>query len=169
MDHIFAESPKTLVGIVFKSVVEPRIKDGIYAAGQSFLHGMLFGGASTPGTFSGITQGTVLRGGGVVMPVDYNGLSTGNPAVAAAAAAGSLSGPYKDLKLANVEIAERLLAEMISNINQYRVTTVADLYEAANLTADDHHANYGWYSVDGARIVRESDGVKLMLPKPIRV
>lgn len=169
MDHVFAESPKTILGLVYKNVVEPHIKQGVYSAGEAFLKGMLFGGqGAAGGTGFGIVQGTVLRGGGVVMPTDYNALSS-NPQIQAAAAAGNLSGPYKDLKLANDEIAQRLLAEMYSNLNQYRVTTVADLYEAAELTPAPHHANYGWYALDGARIVREAGGVVLQLPKPVRV
>jgi hypothetical protein len=167
MDYVFAESPKTiLVGVITHTFV-PRIKAAGEEAFNGFLHGMLWGGGSAPSGM--ITRGTVIRGNGVVVngAMDYNALS--NPQVQAAVASGSTTGPYQDLTLASRELAERLLASLIDDLNQYRVVTVADLREAASLTPGDMDGNFGWYGLDGARIVQEREGYKLMLPKPQRV
>lgn len=165
-DFVIAESPKAVVGQVAKTTLMPESKRVLETVLNNILHGILWNnGPMAPGS---MLQGTVLRGNGVVMnAVNYSGMSS--PQVQAAAAAGNTSGPYKDLKFTNSDLAEMVYASVLADLNQYSVVTVADLYEAANLTPEVGHNNYGWYSFEGARIVQDSDGVKLMLPKPVRV
>lgn len=169
MDYVFAESPKAVLAGVVERTLVPQLKAAGEQAFNTFLHGMLWPGGSGPSSL--MQQGTLLRGGGVVLNpggVDYNSLS--NPAVMqAAAASGSMSGPYSDLTVVSQDFAERLLASLIADLNQYRVVTVADLMEYAQLTPTDAQGNLGWYSLEGSRIVQERNGYKLMLPKPVRV
>lgn len=167
LDYVFAESPKTILMTVVTQTFVPQLKVGVEEAAKGFLHGMLWNGGQMPSGL--LSRGTVIRGDGVVLNggTNYNAMS--NPAVLAASASGAVSGPYQDLTLPTQQMAEQLYASMLEDLNQYRVVTVADLYEAASLTPSDMHGNYGWYGLDGARIVRDRDGFKLMLPKPVRV
>lgn len=168
LDYVFAESPKKVMLGVIQQTLVPQLKAASEQAVNGFIHGMLWNNGSSPMS-NGMMRGTVLRGNGVVVNTqDYNALS--NPAVLqAAAVAGTMTGPYKDLTLQTQAHAEALLASILSDLNQYRVVTVSDLYEYASLTPSDSHANYGWYSLEGSRIVQDGSGYTLMLPKPVRV
>lgn len=173
MDFVIAESPKTVIGSVAKQTLLPESKRVLEVVLQNILHGVLWSNGSVPSTGGGpIVRGTVIRGNGVVLNsggIDYSSLSSPQAQAAAVAAGGSMTGPYKDLTFQSSASAEAVYASVVSDLNQYNVVTVADLYEAANLTPGDGHSNLGWYSLDGARIVQDRDGVKLMLPKPVRV
>lgn len=166
LDYVFAESPRViLVGVITQTFV-PQMKAAGEQALNGFIHGMFWGGGKSPNGF--IQAGTILRGNGVVVN-DYNAMSNPSPTVIAASASGVMTGPYQDLTVNTRELAEHLLSSLIADVNQYRVVSVADLYEAAALTPGEGHSNYGWYGLDGARIVQDSKGYKLMLPKPVRI
>lgn len=162
-DYLFQESPKQLSKKVGREVVVPRLKAGFEEAARNFLSGMLWGSGGSP-INPNIIQGTVLRGGNI----NYNGISTGlsNTTQAAQANVSRGNGNYEDLICASSEHAELLLATMYNLMNEYRVVTVADLYEAANRTPAPSHGSYGWYSFDGARIVKDREGFRLELPRP---
>lgn len=166
-DFVIAESPKHVVAQVAQQTLLPRSKAVLEEVLQGVLHGILWNnGTPSPGAM--ITRGTVIRGNGVVVNTnDYAALSS--PTAQAAQASNSMTGPYQDLIVASVAHAEHLLASLYADLNQYNVVTVADLYEAAALQPSTEHSNLGWYGLDGARIVQERNGVKLMLPKPVRV
>lgn len=165
LDYIFAESPKALLGVVIANTLVPTLKSGVEEAAKGFLHGMLWPNGAAPNNFM---RQPMARGGGVIINgMDYNAIS--NPNIQAAAASGHMTGPYKDLTVPTQQFAETLLAALYADINQYQVVTVADLYEAAGLTPEASHSSFGWYSLDGARIVQDSQGYKLMLPRPVRV
>lgn len=164
MEHLFAESPKAIGKNVFRNVIVPRGKMAVQEALGSAIQAMLWGGQG-----GGVMSNMIVKGQGVVLNptgsgIDYNALS--NPAVLPS---NSVQGPYKDLKFITQEQAEAVLASILGDLNQYRVVTVADLYEAANLTPEIHHQNLGWYSLEGARFQREGTNIVLALPKPVRV
>ena len=169
LDSFIADTPKDVVGSVAMNVVVPKVKTALYESAMAFIHGMLFGSGGSP-SGSSLMQGTVLRGGQTVFrgSTDYNAISS-NSVIQAASAAGNVSGPYQDLVVGTQQMAEALLAGMFDLLNQYRVVTVADLYESASISPEPQHNNFGWYSLDGARIVKELSGFRLMLPKPTRV
>lgn len=57
-----------------------------------------------------------------------------------------------------------LLQELIS---MYDIATVADYYEACNVTAEFTDRQWGWTSLDGAQVVRVRDGYQIQVPPPI--
>lgn len=166
MDYILAESPKAIAKKVVDEVVVPRVKAGIEQAFNEFLSGMLWNN-SMHRPPSGIVSGPVLRGGGV----NYNVISSQPNSMAQArqAVGGSSSGNYQDLTVPTQQYAETLLANMIELMNQYRVVTVADLYELAGMTTAISDNSYGWTSLDTARINKVRDGYSLELPRPTLV
>lgn len=166
LDYVFAESPKKLGAKIGRDIVIPRIKAGFEEAANSFLSGMLWGpNGGRP--ISNIVQGTVLRAGGM----NYNAISQQPSAALMAAQANQTrsSGNYQDLVCGTQQQAEVLLANMFDLLNQYRVVTVADLYELANITPAISDGSYGWTSLEGARIVKSAEGYVLQLPRPILI
>lgn len=164
LGHIFADSPKNLLGRVSTDVLLPRAKAGMEEALNSFIHGMFWGQGSSPA--SRLVQGTVLRGG----VTTYNGISSQPSALAQAREANETrnrpTGGYEDLVCPSQETAERLLTNLYEVFNQYRVVCVADLYELANIPTQPSDNVYGWMSLDGARITKVRNGYLLELPRP---
>lgn len=162
LDYLFAESPRALSAKVGRDVVVPRVKAGFEEAFNSFLSGMLWGGGGRP--MSNMIQGAVLR---APMGTPYHNItSMTNASLAAQANVSRSVGNYKDLVVPTQDMAELLLANMYDLYNQYRVVTVADLYEMVGKSAQISDNSYGWTSLDGARISKVRDGYLLELPRP---
>lgn len=161
-DFVFAESPKAIVGRIGTDILVPRMKAGMEEAFNSFIHGMFWGQGSAP--LSNIVRGTVLRGGGV----NYNAVSSQPSALTQARQSNESrsTGNYEDLICPTQAVAERILTQLFEVFNQYRVVSVADLYEMANITPAPSDNAYGWMSLDSARITKERDGYVLALPRP---
>jgi len=162
MDFLFAESPKELGKKVVVNTLVPRAKAAAEEAFNNFIHGMMWGNSQPP--LSQIVKGTVLRGGGM----NYNAISSQPSSLTMAREANETrsAGGYQDLVCPTQDVAERLLAQMYEVYNQYRVVAVADLYEMANITPSASDNAYGWMSLDGARITKETRGFVLTLPRP---
>lgn len=160
-DYMFAESAKDVSKKVGSEVVMPRIKSGIEEAFRTFLHGVLWGGGSSIGP--NIVAGTVLRGGNNVY---HNAGTTPSQVLAAQANVSRAAPSYQDLVYGTQSFAETVLANMIDTLNQYRVVTVADLYEISNVTPPQGSGATGWTNLDSARIMKNRDGYVLELPRP---
>ena len=161
-DFLFAESPKDLGKKIMRETVVPRLKASFEEAANGFLAGMLWGGQTRPAP--NVVSGAVMRSGAV----NYTGVSTQNAMLAArqASVPQQNTGNYQDLVVPTLPFAEGLLANMYDLLNQYRVVTVADLYEAAGLSSGIRDNSYGWTSLEGAKIVHDRGGYVLQLPRP---
>lgn len=165
MSFLMSESPRDLAGRIGRDILVPRAKAGLEEAANSFLSGMLWGGGGNRPT-SNIVQGAVLRGtGGGGM--NYAAISAPGQPVVAVTAPGT--GPYKDVVVPSQQFAEAVLANAYDLMNQYRVIAVGDLYESAGISPEPHHNSYGWYSLDGARIVKDREGYRIELPRPVKL
>jgi hypothetical protein len=165
LDFVFAESPKDIAKRVLTNTLAPRLKAAGEEAANNFLHSMLWGQGSAP--VSQIVKGTVIRGGTNV----YAAASAQPSALTQAREANTArpSGIYQDLTCPTQEIAEQILAQLYEVFNQYRVVSVADLYEMAKIPTATSDNAYGWLSLDGARITQDRSGFVLQLPKPTLV
>lgn len=160
-DYLMAESPKALARRVASDVVVPRVKQGLEEALNSFISGMFWGdGAQRPLNRGGVT--TILPGGGV----NYHSVGNPSPQALAAQVSGRSSGNYQDLVVPKMDQAETLLAGLIDTLGRYSVVQVADLYELAGITPATSDNSFGWYSLDGARIIPERGAYRLALPRP---
>lgn len=159
-DFLFAESPKQLALRIGSNIIVPRIKAGFEEAVNNFLSGMLWGEGGHGRPASNIVQAPVIRAAGP----NYNAISTQNSMTQAPRTASS--GNYQDLAVPTQQYAETLLANMHDLLNQYRVVTVADLYELAGITTQPSDNAYGWTSLEGARIAIVREGYRLELPRP---
>lgn len=62
--------------------------------------------------------------------------------------------------------AEEVLRNMYDLIDEFHVASVKDLYGFAGMSTDYTKEKYGWFQLDGAEVVRVSNGYLLNLPKP---
>lgn len=164
MDSLLAESPKDLGKKIGRDIVVPRAKSAFEEAIRSFLSGMLWGNGQAP--MPPTVAGTVIRAGGMQY---HNVVPSGNPSglvQAQAAVQQKSTGNYQDLICPSEQIAENILSNMYSTLNQYNVVAVADLYEMAGIKTAPSDNAYGWSNIDGARITKERDGYRLGLPRP---
>lgn len=65
--------------------------------------------------------------------------------------------------------AERVLDYIIGRIEDYEVATVADFYDAAEITSDYTDSKYGWYDLADAYVKRVRDGFTIILPRPEQI
>lgn len=172
MNFLVAESPKEVAKNVGINLVIPQLKAAFEAAANGFISGLLWNNSGRPS--GGIVQGTVLNSNTSV----YGGVVNGgvSPAQLAAAAAPQRPSGYQDLKLPTQQYAEALLTNMYQLLNEYRMVSVADLYESAGMPTDPQDHKIGWMALDGVHIEKTRDpgtpgGVAfvLALPRPIRL
>ena len=66
--------------------------------------------------------------------------------------------------------AEAVLDAMYDILNQYKVVSVAELYDLASITTHNYTCNnYGWIDLRGSSVVRVRDGYILKLPRALAI
>ena len=66
--------------------------------------------------------------------------------------------------------AEAVLDAMYDILNQYKVVSVAELYDLASITTHNYTCNnYGWIDLRGSSVVRVRDGYLLKLPRALAI
>ena len=91
----------------------------------------------------------------------------------------SSANPYKERRIGNDvydlddivfntrQDAELVLTQMEDIIDNYHIVSVADLYDLVGVSCQNHCSNnYGWITLNSARVVRVRDGYILDLPRP---
>ena len=65
---------------------------------------------------------------------------------------------------------EAVLDAMYDILNQYKVVSVAELYDLASITTHNYTCNnYGWIDLRGSSVVRVRDGYILKLPRALAI
>lgn len=72
---------------------------------------------------------------------------------------------FDNIKFESRGEAEEVLERMDELIDQYRLCSVADLYDLAGLSCEYTDNKYGWTSLRSASVVRVSDGYIIKLPR----
>ena len=72
---------------------------------------------------------------------------------------------FDDIVLDSRGDAERVLDDLLDKLEEYKVATVADLYDAVDISHDFSHTKYGWYDLSSAYVKRTRDGYVVVLPK----
>ena len=72
---------------------------------------------------------------------------------------------YDDIIFDSRGEAERVRERMEDLLDQYKLVTVADLYEMVDVPGEWTDNKYGWTSLRTAEVVRVRDGYMLKLPK----
>lgn len=73
---------------------------------------------------------------------------------------------FDDIVFDNRADAEQVLDYIIGRIEDYEVATIADFYDAAEITADYTDNKWGWYDLADAYVKRVRDGFIIVLPRP---
>lgn len=77
---------------------------------------------------------------------------------------------YDDILFETRGDAEAVLSAMEDAIAQYRVVSVGDLYDLADISTTNYTIhNYGWTSLRGAEVVRVREGYMIRLPKALPI
>lgn len=77
---------------------------------------------------------------------------------------------YDDIVFETRGDAEAVLSAMEDVIDQYRVVSVADLYDLAQVSTHNYSVNnYGWTDLRSAQAVRVRDGWVLKLPRALPI
>lgn len=76
---------------------------------------------------------------------------------------------FDDIILDTKADAEEVLSQMDALLDEYRIVTVADLYDLVGVTGEYTDQKYGWTNLRNARSVRTRDGYMLELPKPLPI
>lgn len=72
---------------------------------------------------------------------------------------------FDDIILDERGDAEQVLDYLRRRIDDYEVATVADFYDAVEVTSDYTDTKYGWYDLDDAYVRRVRDGFQIVLPR----
>ena len=76
---------------------------------------------------------------------------------------------YEDLVFESRGAAEAVRDEMQDALEDYGVVIVADMYDAAGLTAPYTANSFGWTSIRNSEVVRVRDGYVIRLPRPMAI
>lgn len=65
--------------------------------------------------------------------------------------------------------AEAVLRDMLDAVKEYKIVSVADMYDMADLPQPHTSHSYGWTNLDSADIARYQDGWIIKLPKAVPI
>lgn len=74
-----------------------------------------------------------------------------------------------DISFENRGDAQIVLDLMDETLDRYKFVTVADLYDAAGITAPYTASKYGWTDLRSAEVVRTRDGYVIKLPRAVPI
>lgn len=74
-----------------------------------------------------------------------------------------------DIVLSHRHEAEEVLSRMDEIIDEYKIVSVADMYDLIGVSCDYTAHKYGWTNLRNASVVRVRDGYKLDLPKALPI
>ena len=76
---------------------------------------------------------------------------------------------YDDLIFDTRVEAEEVLSRMDEIIDEYKVVSVADMYDLAGVSSNFTDNNYGWTNIRSAEVVRVRDGYVIKMPKALSI
>ena len=76
---------------------------------------------------------------------------------------------YDDLVFDNRMEAEDVLNRMEEIIDQYKIVSVADMYDLANVSCCHTDYNYGWSDIRSAEVISVRDGYIIKMPKALPI
>lgn len=74
---------------------------------------------------------------------------------------------YDDIVLNSRDEAEEVLIAMSDLVERYGMASVSDYYELVGVTGTYTDCNYGWKDLHMAKILRNTDGYMIKLPKAV--
>lgn len=152
------EDLNTVKSYIFTDVLIPAIKKALSDIVKTGIDMMLYGNAGSSSTKSSL---------GGMTKVSYGGTFTNYSSNKQAVSAGATSDFNLDeIFLKTKEDADAVIETLRDVLDEYPVATVADLYEALQITAPSTYSNYGWTDLSSAYSLLTKNGYLLRLPRP---
>lgn len=152
--EFISEDIKNVKTYIFKDVLIPAIKKGVYDIVTTAIDMVLYGGSGR-----GDRRSTASK---VSYHKYYDQRDTHRPSDEPRTR-GCLD--YDDIVLTDRRDAEEVLIRMDEIIKKYDIVTVADLFELVGERGPYTASKYGWTSLHTAEIQRVRDGYLLKLPR----
>lgn len=152
--EFISEDIKNVKTYIWKDVLIPAIKKGLYDMVTGAIDMALYGGSGrrdTRSTASKVSYNKYYDRRDERHPVDESRTR------------GCLD--YDDIVLTDRRDAEEVLIRMDEIIKKYDIVTVADLFELVGEKGPYTARNYGWTSLHTAEVQRVRDGYLLKLPR----
>lgn len=73
---------------------------------------------------------------------------------------------FRDIILDSRGEAEDVILGLSERLDRYDMVKVADLYQMCNITPEFTDENWGWFDLEGAKIVPDRSGYRLRMPRP---
>lgn len=157
MDIFISEDASNVKSYIVMDVLVPAIKKAVDDIVSDGIHMILYGG-----------KGRDPRRSGNASRVSYGSYYSGgnNRREEHSIRAGSAAFDYDNIVFDSRGDAELVLSSMDDIIDQYKIVSVADLYDLAGVSTSNYAVNkYGWTDIHNASVVRVPDGWTLKLPR----
>ena len=155
-DVFIAEDARNVKSYIFTDVIVPTLKNLVVDMIQETTNRLFYGSSSKPRD---------SRGGFLADRVSYDRFAkrTSNDRYIQDR---QNSYSYDEVVLTTRSDAEQVLDRLCEAIHEYKMVSVADLYELVGIPDQFTDHKYGWTSLRNARVIRVRDGYALDLPKP---
>lgn len=161
IDKYVAEDVSNIKSYIISEVIIPTIKNTIWDAFTNSLDMILFGGSGRDKHKSGSSR---------VPYVSYNKASERRHDSRSSNETRRGRFDFDDIVLDSRGEAEEVLRQMDALLDEYKIVTVADLYDLVGITGEYTDQKYGWTNLRNADSVRaRGGGYKLSLPKPLPI
>ena len=150
MSGFIADESRDIKSYLFKDVVVPTIKKTI----TDVVDMILYGGSRRS------------RSNGP--KVSYRSFYD-DPRDARSDARLAQSYSYSEIILESRGDAEEVLDQLNNILDEYKIVSVADLYDLVGLTGNYTDNRYGWTNLSNADVIRTRDGYQLKLPRALPI
>lgn len=160
IDNFVAEDLKNIKAYLMADVIMPTIKNTIWDAFTNTLDMILFKGEGR----------STRRGGSSRAPyVSYNKVSERGRDIRNNNEPRRGRYNFDSITFDSKADAEEVLRQMDALLDEYKIVTVADLYDLVGETGEYTDQKYGWMNLRNAHTVRARDGYILDMPKPVPI
>lgn len=163
MDNFVANDLANIKDYVINDVMIPTFKNTVWDIFTNALDIVLFKGE---GRIGGRKHGerTATRN-----YVNYNRMSDGRDTRRSSDSARN-SFSFDDILFDTKADAEEVLYQLNGALAEYKIATVADLYDLAGVTGEYTYQDYGWTNLRNAKTVRVRDGRYMIdLPRALPI
>lgn len=159
IDNFIAEDLTNIKTYLVSDVIIPTIKNTIWDAFTNTLDMILFKG-----------EGRSRRNGSSRAPyISYNKVSDRGRDNRSSNEPRRNRYNFDSIGFDSKSDAEEVLRQMDALLDEYKLVTVADLYDLVGETGEYTDQKYGWTNLRNAHTVRVRDGYVLDLPKPLPI
>lgn len=163
-DVFLKEDLTTVKNHVLQEVIFPSIKRALAESGKTAIDMIFYGGSRSNSSSYNRRYKTYD---------DYYGgsRSSRNTVITSDRHSNYSSYVYScdDIIFTERGAAEEVLSELKEILTTAPIVTVSDLYGIVNQPTTYTDDNYGWTSLDSARVVRVRDGYMIDLPRPLPI